>query len=91
MKHLLENDPFFFNMRLYPKAELQSKIRMQKMLIDWVMEEYSLHDADHLDVAIIDNLMYDLHLTWIPGEEYEICALYRDAIKNCRDILIGVL
>lgn len=91
MKHLLEHDPFFFNMRLYPKAEYSSKVRMQKMLVDWVMEEYDLYDADHIDEKVIDNLQYDLHLTWIPAEEYEICELYKDAIKNCRDILIGLL
>lgn len=91
MKHLLEYDPFFHNFKLYLKSDTSNKIRMQKMLIDWCFEEQDLYDADHIDEKLLDILQYDLHLTWIPAEEYEICELYKDAIKNCRNILIGIL
>ena len=91
MNHLLEHDPFFHNFKLYPKADFGNKLRMQKMLIDWYFEEQDLFDTKDIDEALLDILHYDLHLTWEPSEEYEICALYKDAIKNCRDILIGIL
>ena len=92
MKHLLENDPFFWNFKLYLRADSYNKLRMQKALIDWCIEEQDLFDTKYnLDEKLIDIMTYDLHLTWEPSEEYEICALYTDAIKNCRDILIGKL
>ena len=91
MNHLLEYDPFFVNFKLYHKADYSNKIRMQKMLIDWYFEEQDLYNEKHIDERLLDILQYDLHLTWIPAEEYEICAMYRDAIKNCRAILIGTL
>lgn len=94
MKHFLEEDPFFHNLRLYPKADEWNKNRMQKLLVDWYISELDLFDAkgfDTLYLEIQDGMHLDLHLNWLPAEEYEICELYKDAIKNCRDILIGVL
>ena len=91
MKHLLEYDPFFLNFKLYLKCDPSNKIRMQKMLVDWCIEEQDLYDAHHIDEKLLDILQFDLHLTWLPAEEYEICELYKDAIKNCRDILIGTI
>lgn len=90
MRHELQWEPFFWNFKLYLKSDPSNKIRMQKMLIDWYFETEDLRD-DHLDDALVRILLEDLHDTWLPVEEYEICALYKDAIKNCRDILIGIL
>lgn len=92
MNHLLEENPFFHSFKLYPRADAFNRLRMQKMLIDWYVEEQDMFDTKYnLDEKLVDIMTYDLHLGWEPAEEYEICTLYKDAIKNCRDILIGTI
>jgi hypothetical protein len=79
--------PFFTYAKSYFKLDIEGKIEMQEELISFYIEHYNLYDETNILEELKYNLAFDLHTEWINAEQYEICALYKDAIKNLRKLL----
>ena len=56
---------------------------MQQDLVNFYIEYYDLFDSEEIVKELKWNMIFDMHAQWLYQEEYEICALYKDAIKNC--------
>jgi hypothetical protein len=89
--NLLEHDPIFKGFKLYLEMDEHRRIRMQQLIVEWYIEHHDLYDSKDQYTEIRDMLTLDLQLCWLPEEEYEICQLYNDVLKNLNDILNGKL